>query len=76
VIVGLKFLVDLFDVLCTLVVYITYNIGNRDFPDIYALAIGPAALSLEIYSARITELVMLASGFKDRGFAKFVPSGI
>ena len=28
VIVGLKILVDLFDVLCTLVVYISYNMGN------------------------------------------------
>ena len=27
----------------TLVVYITYNMGNRDLPDIYALARGPQA---------------------------------
>ena len=43
---GLKILVDLFDVLCTLVVYISYNMGNRDLPDIYARAIGPATLGL------------------------------
>ena len=35
-IVGLKILVDLFDVLCILVVYISYNMGNRDLPDVYA----------------------------------------
>jgi len=34
VIVGLKFLLDLFDMLCNLVVYITYNMGNQDLPDI------------------------------------------
>jgi len=52
VIVGLKILVDLFDVLCTLVVYITYNIGKRDLPDIYTLALGPVALMLRhIYQA-------------------------
>ena len=26
--------------------YITYNMGTRDFPDIYACALGPAALVL------------------------------
>ena len=31
---------------CTLVVHITYNMGNRDLPDIYAHALGPAALGL------------------------------
>ena len=34
-IVGLKILIDLFDMLCTLVVYISYNMDNRDLPDIY-----------------------------------------
>ena len=52
VIVGFKFFIDLFDVVCTLVVYITYNMGNRDLPDIYTLALGPAALGLRcIYQA-------------------------
>ena len=33
-------------------VYITYNMGNRDLPDIYAHALGPAALGLgHIYQA-------------------------
>ena len=33
-------------------VYITYNMGNRDLPDIYAHALGPAALRLGyIYQA-------------------------
>ena len=51
-IVGLKIIVDLFGVLCTLVVYISYNMGNRDLPDIYARALGPAALRLgRIYRA-------------------------
>ena len=36
----------------TLVIYITYNMGNRDLPDIYAHALGPAALGLgHIYQA-------------------------
>ena len=36
----------------TQVVYITYNMGNRDLPDIYAHALGPAALGLgHIYQA-------------------------
>jgi len=39
VILGLKFLVDLSDVLCTSVEYITYNMGNWDLPDIYALGL-------------------------------------
>ena len=40
------------DVVYTLVVYITYNMGNRDLPDIYAHALGPAALGLgHIYQA-------------------------
>ena len=35
-----------------LVVYITYNMGNRDLPDVYAHALGPAALGLgHIYQA-------------------------
>ena len=38
-IVGFKSFIDLFDVVCTLVVYITYNMGNRDLPDIYTLAL-------------------------------------
>ena len=42
VIVGFK----IFNVLCTLVVYITYNMGNWDLPHIYPLALGPAALGL------------------------------
>ena len=37
---------DLSDVVYTQVVYITYNMGNRDLPDIYAHALGPAALGL------------------------------
>ena len=36
----------------TQVVYITYNMGNRDLPDIYAHILGPAALGLgHIYQA-------------------------
>ena len=32
--------------------YISYNVGTRDFPDIYARALGPAALGLgHIYQA-------------------------
>ena len=32
--------------------YISYNMGTRDFPDIYARALGPAALELgHIYQA-------------------------
>ena len=35
-------------------VYITYNMGNRDLPDIYAHALGPAALGLgHIYIRQI-----------------------
>ena len=35
-----------------LVVYITYNMGNRDLPDMYAHALGPVALGLgHIYQA-------------------------
>jgi len=37
-------LIDLSDVTHTLVVYITYNMGNQDLPDIYAHALGPATL--------------------------------
>ena len=49
-IVGLNF-IDLSDVVYTQVVYITiyditYNMGNRDLPDIYAHALAPAALGL------------------------------
>ena len=51
-IVGFKNFIDLFDVVCTLVVYITYNMGNQDLRDIYTLALGPAALALRcIYQA-------------------------
>ena len=51
-IVGLKFFFDLSDVVYTQLVYITYNMGNRDLPDIYAHALGPAALGLgHIYQA-------------------------
>ena len=39
-IVGFKILINLFDVVYTLVVYITYTMGNRDLPDIYTLALG------------------------------------
>ena len=32
--------------------YISYNVGTRDFPDIYSRALGPAALGLgHIYQA-------------------------
>ena len=41
-------LVTLFDVLCTIVGYISYNIGNRNLPGIYALALGPPTLCKEI----------------------------
>ena len=37
-IVGLNFF-DLSDVVYTQVVYITYNMGNRDLPDIFQLSI-------------------------------------
>ena len=51
-IVGFKFFFDLSDVVYTQVVYITYNMGNQDLPDIYAHALGPAALGLgHIYQA-------------------------
>ena len=51
-IVGFKIFIDLFDMLCTLVVYISYNMGNWDLPDIYPLALRPAALGLgDIYQA-------------------------
>ena len=43
---GFKNFLDLSDVVYTQVVYITYNMGNRDLPDIYAHALGPAALGL------------------------------
>ena len=37
---------------CNIVEYISYNMGNRDLPDIYTLALGPAALGLRcIYQA-------------------------
>ena len=39
-IVGFKIFINLFDVVYTLVVYITYTMGNRDLPDIYTLALG------------------------------------
>jgi len=38
-IVGLNFF-DLSGTVYILVVYITYNMGNRDLPDIYAHALG------------------------------------
>ena len=44
-IVGLNFF-DLSDVVYTQVVHITYNMGNRNLPDIYAHALGPVALGL------------------------------
>jgi len=51
-IVGLKFFFDLFDMVHTQVVYITYNMGNQDLPDINAHALGPSALGLgHIYQA-------------------------
>ena len=40
---GFKFFFDLSDEVYTQVVYMTYNMGNRDLPDIYALARGPQA---------------------------------
>ena len=50
---GFKFFLNLSDVVYTQVVYITYNMGNRDLPDIYAHALGPAALGLgHIYQAK------------------------
>ena len=37
---------------CNIVEYISYNMGNRDLPDIYTLALGPAAFGLRcIYQA-------------------------
>ena len=49
---GFKIFFDLSDVVYTQVVYISYNMGNRDLPDIYAHALGPAALGLgHIYQA-------------------------
>ena len=49
---GFKIFFDLSDVVYTQVVYITYNMGNRDLPDIYAHTLGPAALGLgHIYQA-------------------------
>ena len=51
-IVSSKFFFDLSDMTYTLVVYITYNMGNQDLPDIYAHALGPATLGLgHIYQA-------------------------
>ena len=51
-IVGLNFFFDLSDVVYTQVVYITYNMGNRDLPDIYAHTLRPATLGLgHIYQA-------------------------
>ena len=47
-IVGLNFF-DLSDITYTLVIYITYYMGNRDLPDIYAHALGPAALGIYLY---------------------------
>ena len=38
-IVDLKFFFDLSDMIYMQVVYITYNMGNRDLPDIYAHAL-------------------------------------
>ena len=33
--------------------YISYNVGTRDFPDIYARTLGPVALGLgHIYQSR------------------------
>ena len=48
---GLKFLDNLTSYVL-LAVYISYNMGNRDLPDIYSMP-GPAALRLgHIYQAR------------------------
>jgi len=33
--------------------YITYNMGNRDLPDIYVLTLGPTALRLGYISKKI-----------------------
>ena len=43
--VGLKFF-DLSNVTYTLVVYITYDMGNQDLPDKYTHALRPVALRL------------------------------
>ena len=43
---GFKIFFDLSDVVYTQVVYITYNMGNWDLPDIYAHSLRPAALGL------------------------------
>ena len=49
---GFKIFFDLSYEVYTQVVYITYNMGNQDLPDIYAHALGPAALRLgHIYQA-------------------------
>jgi len=42
--VCLKILVDLFDMLCTLVAYITYNMGNWNLLDIYIYMPSPSGL--------------------------------
>ena len=57
-IVGFKIFIDLFDVLCTLVVCITYNMGNQDLPDIYPCpqACGPQA---QVYISGKSLLFML-----------------
>ena len=55
-------LVNLFDVLCTLVIYISYYMGNQDFPDIiiclHPRACGPQAKAC-ISSKSISLLPML-----------------
>ena len=55
-IVGFKIFIDLFDVVCNLVIYITYNIGNRDLSDIYTLALKPAALGLKYIRIYIRQI--------------------
>ena len=59
VIVGFKIFIDLFDVVCTLVVYITYNMGNRDLPDIYTLAPWACGPQAQVYISGKSLLPML-----------------
>ena len=72
---GFKIFFDLSDEIYTQVVYITYNMGNRDLPDIYAHALGPAALGLgHIYQANPScpcyNLYIKTHGSESRGQAK------
>ena len=44
---------------CKQVVYKSYNMGTRDLPDIYTLALGPAALGHRVYISGKSLLPML-----------------